>query len=268
MVGCGGKSDFAPMARKKRQKPLPPLAGRVFTKVSDAEAEIRHILKTYEPVKTPVEGSDGELLTAWMRTHESMPYTEERHGPLMHIEIRFNPEVTCADPKDRRQVWCVFNDGYADPFSYKAARSNWGVTVDVRVANGKRHEHWIKRAARCLIESDIEEYKQVVIEGSGKCEVSGDQLVYGNADVHHDGLSFSWLLFNFITQCCDTHAVKMTDIEVVDVNTHGDKTFADNALAEAWIQYHAENATLLCVTKEAHHTLHKNMEKPNWEKLY
>ena len=257
-----------PMARKKRQKPLPPIAGRVFKKVSDAEAEIRQILKTYEPLDTAVEGSAGELLTAWMKTHESMPYTEERHGPLMHVEIRLNHEVRCADPKDRRQVWCIFNDGYADPFSYKAARNNWGVVVDEHTANAKRHEHWIKKAGRCLIKPDTDEYRQVALEGIGKCEISGEVLTYGNADVHHDGLSFSWLLFNFIAGHCKNNSIKMIDINVVDVNTYGDKAFEDDGLTEAWIQYHAENAKLLCITKEVHRTLHKNMEKPPWEELY
>lgn len=268
VIGCGGKSDFAPMARKKRQKPLPPLAGRVFTKVSDAEAEIRRILQTYEPVETPVEGDDGELVTAWMRNHESMSYAEDEHGPLLHIEIRFNPNVRAKNPIHRRQVWCVFSDGYADSFSYKADRSNWGVVIDEKTANAKMRSHWAKKVARLLIDSDIEEYKQAVVEGEGVCELSNRPITLETAEVHHEGLSFMHLLHSFMKEWCITSNKTIGDVEVVKTNSYGGKKFADDQMNTDWIQYHAENAKLVCVHEEVHDTLHKNMEKPNWEELY
>ena len=255
------------MARKTRIKPLPPLAGQYFKTVTALEDEIRKILKTYVPLDTPVIGCYGELLTAYMKTHESMAYQEERSGPLMHVEIRFNPAVRCPKPEDRRQVWCVFSDGYAAPFSYKVARSNHGV-IETGDTRSKMHKTWICRAGRCLIEPDIIDYRQVILESSGVCELSGEPLSRLNADVHHQGLSFQWLLFTFVKNYCFENSYTLKDIEVVDTNTYGSKKFALDVLNEDWIQFHSANADLVCVTKDEHYKLHKNMPAPNWSELF
>lgn len=255
------------MERKKRKKPYPLLAGRAFSRVSDLEAEIRGILKNYVPLNAPVQGENGDLLTAYMKTHESLSYQEERSGPLKHVEIRFNPAVTAAKPEDRRQIWLIFENGDEEPFSYRAARSNWGVEAaeDTRF---KLHRTWIRRAGRCLIKKELDEFRQVVLEGEGLCELSGEQLSAANADIHHEGLSFEWLLFNFFKEYCAEHKSCLIDVTVVDTNSYGTKCFESEQVNQGWIEYHAKNARLICVTKDQHYKLHKNMPKPPWSELY
>lgn len=256
------------MERKKRVKPYPPLAGRTFAKVSELEAEIRRILKTYPTLNTPVEGEDGELITAYMRTHESLAYQEERSGPLQHVEIRFNPAITCSKPEDRRQVWLVFENGDAEPFSYKAVRSNWGVE-NIEEATFRTHRTWVSRAARCSVNKDINEYRQAVLEGPGVCELSGEKLSIADADVHHDGRSFQWLLFDWCKSYCETKQITFAQLasKVRDLDTKGTKDFGEESTNESWVDYHTKNARLVCITKKVHRTLHRNMPEPPWKKL-
>ena len=257
-------------ARKRRQKPLPPIAGRHFQLVRDLEGEINRIRCEYRPHNQPVAGDDGRLLWEWMGAHEALDLAVERHGPLCRIEIRHNPKVPCAWGRplsDQHQITLVFADGFEEPFSYKATHSLFGVTPS-GTEQEQRQWRWLKRAGRQLIADDIREFRDTHLEVDGRCELSDELLSVENADVHHMGAGFGWMLFSFLHEHCRDAGITGFEIEVVDTDNIGGKRFADERLCEAWITHHIEEARLQVLTREVHKQQHVGLKPAPFMHLF
>jgi hypothetical protein len=255
------------MQRKRRQRPLPPIAGRTFSGIGELEAEINRIRREYTPLDTPVEGPDGVLLLCWMHHHQDFEDAALRHDGFRHLEIRRNLGVTVTnDFGDQNQIWLCFVDGYAEPFSYKAAKNNFGVVEDGFAAI-RRRKQWITQAARCLVRDDVQERIQLHLETEGVCEISGTPLTRRNTEAHHAGVSFNSMLHTFLADYCTSFGVKPQEIEVVDTDTIGGKAFGNDGLNEAWVQYHCENAVIQILDGKTHREQHAGMTKPDWVSL-
>lgn len=257
------------LPRKKRQRPLPSIAGRQFKGVGELEAAINAIRQTHA-LDTPLRGADAALMWAYMSHHESFEDAVEIHGELRNIFIRHNPSVFRAKGRplcDQNQIRLVFANGFEEPFTYKADRNNFGV-VNNELNALRRRLHWVDKAARCLVMDEVDEYKRHHIEAGGVCEITGAPLDLSTADAHHYGTSFKWLVFNFLTSWCDENCVDPNAIEIIDTDTVGGKSFADDAIAEAWQEYHACHATLQVLLREVHLEQHKGMVAPPWIELF
>ena len=264
------KSQGEKPPRKRRQKPLPLIAGRQFELLRDLEGEINRIRRWYRPHHQPVTGPDGELLWAWMSTHEALPLAEERHGPLCRIEIRRNHNVYRGPGRpecDQHQITMVFADGFVEPFSYRAAHNLFAV-IPTGTEQEQRQWRWLKKAGRQLIADDIREFRDTHLETDGRCEISGEPLTIENADVHHVGAGFGWMLFSFLREHCLEHGLNGFDIEVIDTDNVGGKRFTDEALCEAWVQHHCEIAHLQVLTREVHDQQHVGLARAPFMELF
>ena len=258
------------IARKKRKKPFPPIAGREFRLAGDLEAEINKIRQTYKPHNEPVKGADGALLLCYMRHHESLDDAEIRHGEMRSIEIRHNPKVFRGFNRpefDQYQIWLVFADGYAEPFSYKLSQNLFGVVED-HCSASRRRLRWINNAARHLVREQVEEYVIVHLDFEGTCEISGKVLSRVEAEAHHTGRSFKWLLFDFLVEWCAKTSTNPNAIIVCDTDTIGGKKFEDDELCDAWLLYHANHAQLQVLSGTEHRKQHKGSIQPPWGELF
>lgn len=258
------------LTRKRRVKPLPPIAGRQFQTVAELEDAINQIRKTYRPHDEPVRGADAALIMAYMRHHDSIEDAEQVYGELRHICITHNKEVFRGRGRpecDQYQIRLVFADGRSVPFSYKSSYNNFGVLNDGCVAS-RRRLRWINRAGRCLIVDEIREYLNVHLEFDGTCELSGKALTPDTADVHHAGLSFQWLLFGFLVDWCQSTGADPNAIAVRRTDDVGGHVFEDDALCDAWLAYHANHAQLQVLDKEVHFQQHVGATKPPWAELF
>ena len=265
------KSNTSPsLGRRKRKKPFPPLAGREFKLVKDLQAEINRICQTYRPHNEPVCGPDGALLLCYMRHHDGVEAAETRHGEMRTIEIRHNLSVPLGYKRpiyDQYQIWLVFADGYAEPFSYSMDQNSFGV-VDDSCAASRRRLRWIDRAARLLVSDQVLEHLQVHMDFDGTCEISGASLAPLEAEVHHAGRSFKWLLYDFLTDWCASNGLSPNAIEICSTDTIGGKKFESDELCEAWCIYHASNAQLQVLSGVEHRKQHTGMVQPPWGELF
>mgnify|MGYP006280817849 CR=1 FL=1 len=258
------------ISRRKRRKPLPLIAGRQFKLVRDLQFEINRIRQTYRPHNRPVQGLDGELLLAYMRYHDAIECAEACHGEMRCIEIRHNlsvPRMPGRPECDQYQIWLIFEDGYAEPFSYMLASNSFG-TVDDTCASLRSRLRWIDRAARCLVQDQINEYITVHMDFEGTCEISGVELDRQYAEAHHTGKTFKWLLFEFLTEWCNKTNASPNEIVVIDTDTIGGRKFKDDALCDAWMLYHAQNARLQVLSGVEHRKQHKGIIQPPWGELF
>jgi hypothetical protein len=257
------------IARKQRKKPLPTIAGRQFKLVAELEDEINRIRKHYRPHNEPVRGLDGALLQCYMRHHESLEDFEQYHGEMRAIEIRHNFKVPrgCGAPECvQYQIWIIFEDGYDYPFSYKISENSFGVVED-HCAASRRRLKWINKAARHLIRDQIEEHVSMHLETDGKCEISGVELNRSQAEAHHVGKSFKWLLFEFITEWCNQTNVNPNSIIVLDTDTVGGKSFEDD-MCDAWLLYHARHSRIQVLSAAEHRKQHTGSVQPPWGELF
>ena len=264
------RSSKPGIAKRQRKKPVPPIAGRQFKLFGELEAEINRIRKEYRPHNEPVQGPDGALLQCYMRYHEGIEDAELRHGEMRTIEIRHNPGVfrkSGAPECVQYQIWIVFADGYGEPFSYMLDQNSFG-TVNDHCAASRRRLQWINNAARCLIRDQIEEYLGVHLEIDGRCEVSGAELSRGNAEVHHAGRSFKWLLFDFLNDWCSKMIYDPNDIAVIVTDTVGGRKFEDDDICDAWLQYHALHSQLQVLSGVEHRKQHRGSIQPPWGELF
>lgn len=260
------------LPRKRRSKPLPLIAGREFRTMGELEKAINTIRQTYWPHGQPLEGAEGELMTAYMRHHQSIDDAEAHHGPLRHIEVRHNRNVTLLPGRpecDQYQLWLCFEDGYAEPFSYRADANNFGVQED-GYGLLRRQLKWVKAAGRCLIAGDVRDYLVTHLDDGGTCEVSGQELTWLSAEVHHNGHEngFQWLLFELLRRWCGWHDCDLSSVTVIDTDNEGGKRFADDELCEQWLLFHSIRADLLVVHGTVHRQLHKGIQPPPWLELF
>jgi len=258
------------ISRRKRRKPLPVIAGRQFRLVQDLEAEINRIRQAYRPHDEPVQGPDGELLVSYMRHHDAIEYAEACHGEMRWIEIRHNLGVTRMPGRpecDQYQIWLIFADRYAEPFSYRLACNSFG-TVDDACAISRSRLRWIDRAARCLVQDQVIEHIAAHMDFEGTCEISGVELDRQYAEAHHTGKTFKWLLFEFLTEWCNKTGTNPSEIVVIDTDTVGGRKFEDDALCDAWMLYHAQNARLQVLSGVEHRKQHKGTIQPPWGELF
>jgi hypothetical protein len=260
------------LPRKRRVKPLPPIAGHEFRTVADLERAINSIRQNYRPHNQPLTGPDGELMHAWMRHHQSIEDAELHHGPMQCIEVRHNTKVTLLPGRpecDQYQLWLCFQDGYSEPFSYRADANEFGVQQD-GYASARRQLKWVKSAGRCLIGDDIRDYLSFHLDNNGTCEVSGQALTIDSAEVHHNGhkRGFQWLLFCHLGRWCERNGCDLSGVVVIDTDSEGGKRFADDDLCEQWILFHSIRADLQVVHGAVHRQLHKGVQPPPWIDLF
>lgn len=256
--------------RKKRQRPLPPIAGRYFAGITELQDEINRIRREYGPLDTPMVGPDAELVAAWMEHHESIEEAIERHGPVRHIEVRWNPGVYKGSGRpehDRNQLTLVFADGFAEPFGYQAAKNLFGVIPSGYERQATRWR-WMKTAGRCLIADDILEFRDSHLETDGRCEISGVPLTVATVEIHHSAMPFGWMLYSFLREHLMATGLDGFDIEVIDTDTVGGKRFADDDLCTAWVQHHCEQAVLQALDVKVHRQQHVGLEKPPYLDLF
>ena len=256
--------------RIKRQKPIPLIAGRHFKGYGDLEKEINRIRQQYDPHDTPMQGHDARLVTEWMAHHEAFDEAVERHGPLRHIEVRWNPGVykaPCRPEYDRNQLTLVFADGFTEPFGYQASKNLFGVIPNGYEKHATRWR-WIKTAGRCLIADDIREFRDNHLDADGYCEISGTLITLQTVEIHHSEVPFGWMLFGFLRDHFDITGQDAFDVEVVDTDTVGGKRFADDDLCDAWVQHHCQQAQLQALDAKVHRQQHVGLEKPPYLKLF
>ena len=261
-------SEENPAHHRKRQPPL--IAGRQFSGYGVLEAEINRIRREYLPHNQPVAGADGELLGEWMAAHESIDDAVERHGPVQHIELRWNPDVYKKPGRpehDRNQITLVFADGFAEPFGYQKDKNLFGV-IPSGFERHKRHWRWLKTAGRCLIADDIREFRDVHLGTDGHCEISGTTLSIENVEIHHRGVTFGWMLYGFLSSHLSETGLSGFDIEVIDTDSVGGKRFADEALCDAWVAHHCAEADLQALEMKVHRQQHVGLKRPNFLNLF
>jgi hypothetical protein len=254
----------------RRQKPLPPLAGRQFSHLKDISQEVRRIVHI-GPRR--LAGDDAALIGAWLEHHYQFDAILARHGAMVSIDVRHNPAVPGRERaiEDKYQTWPTFADGFASELSFQEKRSLFGYTEE----DSRQRQQIIcldrlREVLRDLISGDVEEHKAAVYHGTGVCEHSGARLAWEETDVHHAQPSFEWLAFQFLLGWTQHHAITVLEIGLVQLNTAGKRTFADERITEAWLQYHLQSWRPLVVTKAAHREIHgaRPDEVPPWGRLF
>lgn len=262
--------DKSTAPRKRRQRPLPAIAERSFAGITELQDEINRIRREYQPHDVPMVGADAELVAAWMQHHEAIEEATERHGPVQHIEVRWNPGVYKGPGRpehDRNQLTLVFADGFAEPFGYQAAKNLFGVIPSGYERHATRWS-WIKTAGRCLIADDIREFRDNHLEIDGRCEISRVPVTVQTVEIHHSSTPFGWMLYGFLRDHLAATGLDGFDLEVIDTDSVGGKRFADDELCERWIEHHCQQAELQALEAKVHRQQHVGMQKPPYLELF
>ena len=246
----------AALMAPRRSKPCPPLAGEQFKTYAEYEKRMNQIRRDSEE-DAPLEGQDFCYALEYLSHHEEWLDHISDHGEVEAIFIEWNPDVPPYRERcDQNQFWVHYEDGEKEVFSYKLSRSSFGMNTSEPEAVFQRDLRRIKIAARCIIRPLHEELKA----SSG---------LTGSLDVHHDKDSFESLLFRFLKD--ELKIDSLNDVNVVDTDNIGGKSFFPQDIAVAWYDFHEANATLVVMTKEQHrqwHSINGKDKSSDWSVFY
>ena len=199
---------------------------------AEVERKIRLIVGKY-PDRVPLDAEDAAFCHQVLRHHYQYALkvgagvgagvgTGAGTG-VAHVEVRTNPSWNGAT----RGFWFVLTDNTAIDISWVVALQPGGrPTTKNNVTSAARYEVFPQIHA---VHADGE---------CGFCPLCNEGMVRGfdlhvDHEVHFDNLLLDWLSQNNLTY---------EDLEIEDLGL--DSRFADRALAEAWQQWHRENAVL------------------------
>jgi hypothetical protein len=106
---------------------------------------------------------------------------------------------------------------------------------------------------RTAVQRDVYAFKVDAFRNADvlKCEITGEPLRLGEADVHHVP-PFVELVEGFLNGSYDDVVVDSG----MSATQIGDR-LVDNVLEAAWVEYHKQNAGLKIVSRDAHRRLKK-----------
>src|SRR5882757_391971 len=205
-----------------------------FFKTKDAiRKKLRDILYAY-PIGARVTGEDSGFLLELLHNHPNA--TEKIGCGIEAFEVRQETSIS-------RCFYLVRTDGTAENFSYKKClNSPTPLAVFKSICRNLVYPQMYKLKSSYFREKARE-------DGCVRCPITGKWITPDQAHVDHiPPDTFARLVTGFIDKNnINVEKVKIRDSEDANIN----KTFADDSLAENWVNHHDENAKLRVVSSFA-----------------
>lgn len=203
--------------------------GEFFKTKAAIRERVRSILYAY-PLGTRVAAQDSAFLLELLQNH---PNAEQKIGcGVEAFEVRQESSIS-------RGFYAIRLDGSAENFSYKKLLS-----PPTKLAV-------FKTVCRDLVHRQIFRFKfnhfrgYAREDGRVQCPITEKWIMQEESDVDHTPPNtFAKIVTDFIGQ----HKIDVNEVEVQESKTEKGKTFTDNTLVEAWVNYHDANANLRVVS--------------------